>query len=584
MKKTGAVRKNPGGKLPDGWAITTLGEIVKPSRSRAAPSETPDIPFVGLEHIESQTMRIIGHKYASDVRSSALRFAIDDVLYSRMRPYLNKVWIADFDGLCSAEFLVFPTEGVSSAFLGLRLNADDFVAFANAQISGERPRVSFEKLSKFTITLPPLAEQERIVAGLSAPLTRMAAGMSATQRALNRLERYRSAVFHAAVTGDLTVHWRKTDESDESGSHLLERILKARRTKWEKSELRRLRATGKEPKNDKLQSRYTPPEAINVTNLPPLPDKWTYASVEQVGFVQLGRQRTPKDHRGKSMRPYLRVANVFEDRIDLSDVKQMNFTAKEFEVFCLEKNDILLNEGQSLELVGRPALYRGELPGGCFQNTLIRFRACASVEPKFAMIVFRAFLRSGRFQQIAKQSTNIAHLGADRFAKMEFPLPPKLEQKTIIREVERRLKAADRLSRTLYRQLERARATRQSLFREAFTGRLVPQNLQDEPAEISLERIRVSRQVQAKKPKEKRMPKSKSRAIQRPLLEVLQEHKRPITPEQLFRKAGFQPADADLFYRELASLRKIVRETKPSAAESKSWPTRARVLLEIKER
>ena len=79
------------------------------------------------------------------------------------------------------------------------------------------------------------------------------------------------------------------------------------------------------------------------------------------------------------MRPYLRVANVYEDRLDLSDVKQMNFTPNEYETFHLRDGDILLNEGQSIELVGRPAMYRGEVPGACFQNTLVRFRPEPSV-------------------------------------------------------------------------------------------------------------------------------------------------------------------------------------------------------------
>src|SRR5207244_9844551 len=98
------------------------------------------------------------------------------------------------------------------------------------------------------------------------------------------------------------------------------------------------------------------PIAPITADLPQLPGGWTYVLVETVGSVQLGRQRAPKHHTGANMRPYLRVANVYEDRIDLSDIKHMNFTPQEFEIFRLERNDILLNEGQSLELVGRPAL------------------------------------------------------------------------------------------------------------------------------------------------------------------------------------------------------------------------------------
>src|SRR5438270_5319916 len=102
---------------------------------------------------------------------------------------------------------------------------------------------------------------------------------------------------------------------------------------------------------------------------------------------------------------------------------EMNFTPDDFEIYRLSFGDILLNEGQSLELVGRPAMYRNEVPGACFQNTLVRFRAVEGVIPAYALIVFRHYLHSKRFQTIAHRSTNIAHLGFERFTEMEFPLP-----------------------------------------------------------------------------------------------------------------------------------------------------------------
>lgn len=71
-------------------------------------------------------MTLRSHGYARDARSSSLRFSKGDVLYGKMRPYLNKVWVAEFDGVCSAEFLVFPkSEWLNSQFLAMRLNAQD---------------------------------------------------------------------------------------------------------------------------------------------------------------------------------------------------------------------------------------------------------------------------------------------------------------------------------------------------------------------------------------------------------------------------------------------------------------------------
>src|SRR5271157_4806605 len=95
-------------KLPNGWVATTLGEIVKPSNQRVLPSRVPQMKYVGLEHIEPYTMKLVGHRPASEVRSSSPSFSRGAVLYGRMRPYLNKIWVAEFDGACSGEFIVFP--------------------------------------------------------------------------------------------------------------------------------------------------------------------------------------------------------------------------------------------------------------------------------------------------------------------------------------------------------------------------------------------------------------------------------------------------------------------------------------------
>jgi type I restriction enzyme S subunit len=100
--------------LPVTWEVRPLGEVVQPTRPRIKPSEKPNLPFIGMENIEAHTMRLLGTVPAGTMKSSAVHFQPNDVLYGRLRPYLNKVYRPDFEGLCSAEFIVFPkNEGVS---------------------------------------------------------------------------------------------------------------------------------------------------------------------------------------------------------------------------------------------------------------------------------------------------------------------------------------------------------------------------------------------------------------------------------------------------------------------------------------
>jgi type I restriction enzyme S subunit len=213
-----------------------------------------------------------------------------------------------------------------------------------------------------------------------------------------------------------------------------------------------------------------------------LPSAWKSCRVDEVGDVQLGRQRSPGQVFGTHIRPYLRVANVLNGRIDYSDVLVMNFSPSEFDTYSLRHGDILINEGQSLELVGRCAIYDGP-QGMCFQNTLIRFRP-RSVLPKFAQAVFKYWLDVGKFRQIARQTTSIAHLGADRFCAMSFPLAPLGEQRRIV-------DILDMLDEGI--NSEEARVAKLHSQRQGLLRQLIPQDLDDSTGHGTIRLIETGR-------------------------------------------------------------------------------------------
>ncbi|MGD9368726.1 MAG: restriction endonuclease subunit S [Desulfobacteraceae bacterium] len=163
-----------------------------------------------------------------------------------------------------------------------------------------------------------------------------------------------------------------------------------------------------------------------------IPNDWQVLRVRDVGAVQAGRQRSPHFTEGK-LHPYLRVANIYDGYIDSSDVMKMMFTEEEFHRYRLRNGDILLNEGQSLDLVGRCAKYMGMPPNCCFQNTLIRFRPNGLIQEDFCQILFTHLQKSGAFSKIASQTTSIAHLGVSRFANLCIPVPTFEEQKKIVK-------------------------------------------------------------------------------------------------------------------------------------------------------
>lgn len=161
---------------------------------------------------------------------------------------------------------------------------------------------------------------------------------------------------------------------------------------------------------------------------------WPQRKVSSVVDVRLGRQRSPARASGPNMVPYLRAANVTDGRLDLTDIKTMDFTPAEQDIFALRSGDVLVTEGSgSLATVGATAVYRGELPEPvCFQNTLLRLRPKTDdLDPAFLAWWARGAFESGTFATIAT-GANIHHLGADGVKSLSIPMPPREAQRRVV--------------------------------------------------------------------------------------------------------------------------------------------------------
>ena len=223
-----------------------------------------------------------------------------------------------------------------------------------------------------------------------------------------------------------------------------------------------------------------------------LPPGWQQKTIGEVAQVQLGRQRSPQHHSGPQMRPYLRSANVTWEGISLDDVKQMNFDDADFETYRLEPGDLLLNEAPgSPGEVGKPAIWDGEIENCCFQNTLLRIRT-AEIDIKYLYWYCFASAASGRFGD-AGRGVNIRHLGKRGLSQFSIPIAPSEEQGEIVVRLDQQFEQTKRLEQTAQVVLDRVAALRRAVLSEAFSGRLVSQDPDDEPASALLERIATSR-------------------------------------------------------------------------------------------
>jgi type I restriction enzyme S subunit len=394
-------------------ANVLLAEIVKPRRQKTNPAHHPNLDYIGLEHVEAHSMRLLGTVPATQMKSAANKFFAGDVLYSRLRPYLNKIWRADRDGLCSSEFIVMPgNDLVDADFLQYRLNAHDFVSFASHLNAGDRPRVDFEQIGAFSIELPTeIQQQQRIVAEIEKQFTRLDAGVAALKRAQANLKRYRAAVLKAACEGKLVpteANWKQT----KLGEVLLG-IEAGRSFKCEER--------------------------------PPKPDE---VGVVKVSAVTWG------------------TYNEMESKTCL-DADRME------ERFFVQPNDFLFSRANTIELIGACVIAKKITLRVMLSDKILRFRFSEEVNPGWILYWLRSQFGRREIERLATgNQMSMRNIGQDRIRQIAIKLPPLAEQHRIVVEVERRLSVIEEMEAAVSANLRRAARLRQAVLQRAFSGDL----------------------------------------------------------------------------------------------------------------
>ena len=196
-------------QVPGNWCWTTLGSLVDTSKEKTEDFSDPDVKYVGLEHLEKDA-GIIGSASAEGVKSLKNVFHPGQILYGKLRPYLNKHDVADFDGVCSTDILVFNVRKTAIAqYVDFFLNQRSFIEYAVANSKGiNLPRVSEEVVLDAVCPLPPLAEQQRIVDCIEYLFAKLDEAKEKAQSVLDSFETRKAAILHKAFTGELTAKWR----------------------------------------------------------------------------------------------------------------------------------------------------------------------------------------------------------------------------------------------------------------------------------------------------------------------------------------------------------------------------------------
>lgn len=196
--------------VPGNWCWVRLGLLLQSSKEKTEEFSDVDLKYVGLEHMQKDG-GIVAYDSAEGVKSLKNVFHPQQILYGKLRPYLNKHDIATFDGVCSTDILVFNIAAVTiPKFVNFFLDQDTFIEYTVSNSKGiNLPRVSESVVLNAKCPLPPLAEQLRIVDRIESLFVKLDEAKQKAQDALDSFETRKAAILHKAFTGELTAQWRK---------------------------------------------------------------------------------------------------------------------------------------------------------------------------------------------------------------------------------------------------------------------------------------------------------------------------------------------------------------------------------------
>lgn len=502
------------GGLPDSWALVPLGLLA--AEEERAITDGPFGSNLKSSHYTTEGPRVIRLQNISEGAFRDVAAHISDEHFQKLRQHEAQpedIVVASLGAQLPTACVVPDWLGpaivkadcirvrvneriVSPRYLMWALNSRQTRRRATSLIHGvSRPRLNLSSLRKLEVPLAPSGQQVAIVGEIETQFSRLDAGLAALERAQANLDRYRSSVLRAACEGRLVPTEAELAHAEgreyEPAEQLLERILAERRRHWEEAQLEKMRAKGKAPKDDGWKKKYKEPEPPDTGDLAELPEGWCWARMEQLGDVIGGLTKNRNRQKLELSLPYLRVANVYANCLDLKEVHEIGVKESELDRTLLEVDDLLIVEGNgSLDQIGRVARWDGSIDRCAHQNHLIKVRLYVKASAPYVLQWLLS--REGRriIARVASSTSGLYNLSLSKVANLPVPLPPLAEQVRIAEEVQR-LESVTNAARSQVRaNRTRASLLRQSILKRAFEGKLVPQDPDDEPASALLERIR----------------------------------------------------------------------------------------------
>jgi type I restriction enzyme S subunit len=434
-------------ELPKGWGWTRIGDAISNVSLTGKKLKQSAYQVIGKYPVIDQGQKFIGgytDKEEFKISSDTPLIIFGD--HTKVFKYIDFQFVAGADGVkvLKPEEVYFPKL---------------FYYFAQAVRLPEKGYARhFQWLEKSLIPLPPLPEQHRIIAKIEELFTKLDAGVEALKKIKAQLKRYRQAVLKYALEGKLTQGWREVNKGKiEPASVLLERIKEERK------------------KDAKGKYKELPP--IDTSDLPELPEGWEWTYIE--GFADLisGQHILKENYNCRSDGlPYLTGPADFSHKFPI--ISKWTTNPKVISKY----NDVLVTvKGAGVGKVNILNI-----------DKAIISRQLMAIRGDYSHSHYIFFFIDSNFHKLQRLGAGSTIPGIDRetILKMPFPFPPFHEQNKIVEEIESRLSIADNMERVVEQSQRQSDRLRQSILKNAFEGKLVPQDPTDEPAEKLLERIK----------------------------------------------------------------------------------------------
>ncbi|WOE29772.1 restriction endonuclease subunit S [Acinetobacter towneri] len=512
--------------IPANWALTTFGELAyirngyafKSSFFSNVPKENHTIPLVKQSQLVNQEVDLSSAVYLPDdflEKYNAYKLEKGDILIG-MSGSIGKVChyendIPSLQNQRTGKISLRSSNSLNNDFFGLFLSSLESTLIEKAKGMGVQ-NISAKDIEELPFYLPPFAEQQKIVEKVEELFSEIDDGINSLEMAQGLLKSYKLSIIDKALTGKITEEWRKNNLSKNAKK--IEEIIKAERlteysnliSNW-KSEEAIWKANGK-----KGSKPVKPDPICEYTSFkdPNLPIEWTCINL---GFlankVRNGISKKPDEN--PTGCKIFRISAARAHKLDLNDFRMISYT-DDLSSFLVQKNDLLFTRyNGTRDFVGVSALFESD-ENYLYPDKLILVRVnLPSINSKFLEFVTNYGVSRKYLKSKIRTTAGQSGISGSDIKVTPIPLCSLEEQEIIVNFIEDNLDKIEQLYQENEKALLKLLNLKKLILSKAFSGELVPQDPNDEPASVLLERIKAEKEEELTKAKANKIPKKSTK-------------------------------------------------------------------------